>query len=483
MTDLPTEAKLTPGLSSQLSAPNVADPNFPSRPFCPRTQRTHTFNTATMCIKTIFHNQYLDGEEVTERVETCTPGYLCANPKTREVDRKFNYPKMAARSSPDRRASTYYAEDRHIRPPSPLTRPGSRGSDTERRRKPTGFYFDGNKLVEVRHDRSPRRHRAERPVVLEPKQRVQPPHAPEPPAPRAIPIMKRASTMPYGMETPPEVPMRGRRPIIVEERVSTPARKASDGAPLAPVEVVEHATSGRLQRRPTRRDSDLLYPTRRRERSPQGYGSAEDDTERRDRRQRRRQARAQAAGMATSVPTFGNTDVYGSSPSSYGSSSPSSPIIGPSPAVSAVKKELRWEDQQRAVQNARIDARPKLSRSATANANAATQGEVKSILKNASGGASPVMEPQKQQSSRRSSAAFADDELADLYRSVEEMNLQERETSSERRSRLAEEKDSAAYMDRLRNRFSMPPRRFTAGQGVRRRTEIWYPDEGRYKYL
>ena len=431
-----------------------------------------------MCIKTIYHSQYLDGEEVTERVETCTPGYLCANPRIREVERKFNYP-MSGRTSPDRRAPAYYAENRHIRAPSPLTPPGSRGSDTERRRKSTGVYVDGNRLVEVRHDRSPRRPRPERPVVLEPLHRVQPPHAPQPPAPRIIPGMARAATMPYGMETPPEVPMRGRRPIIVEERVATPARRPSDAAP--PVDIFEHATSSRLQRRPTRRDSDLLHPsTRRRDRSPQGYGSAEDDTERRERRRRRRDARAQAAGMATSVPTFGNTDVYGSSPSSRGSSA-SSPVIGPSPAVSAVKKELRWEDQQRAAQNARIGARPKLSRSATTQANAPLQGEVKSILKNASGGTSPVVEPQKQ-SSRRSSAAFADDELADLYRSVEGMNLQERETSAERRTRLAEETDSAAYMDRLRNRFSMPPRRFTAGQGVRRRTEIWYPEEGRYKY-
>ena len=367
--------------------------------------------------------------------------------------------------------------------PSPLTPPGSRGSDTERRRKSTGVYFDGNKVVEMRHDRSPRRPRAERPpVVLEPKVlRVQPPHAPEPPSPRAIPIMKRASTMPYGMETPPDVPMRGRRPIIVEERVPTVTRKASDASPLAPVEVHEHATSSRLQRRTTRRDSDFLHPTRRRERSPQGYGSAEDDTERRERRRRRREARAQAAGMATSVPTFGNTDVYGSSPSSLGSSGGSSPIIGPSPAVNAVKKELRWEDQQRAAQNARIEARPKLMRSATANANSGVQGEVKSILKKTSAGTSPVLEPQR--TSRRSSAAFADDELADLYRSVEGLNLHERETSAERRARAAEEQDSAAYMSRLRNRFSMPPRRFTAGQGVRRRTEIWYPEEGRYKYL
>jgi len=433
-----------------------------------------------MCIKTIYHNQYLDGEEVTERTETCTPGYLCANPKVREVDRQFNYARKSARSSPDRRAKTYYAEDRHIRQPSPMTPPGSRGSDTERRRLATDVFLDGNRLVEVRHDRSPRRQRSERPVVTDSKVRIKPPYAPEPPAPRAIPIMKRASTMPYGMETPPEVPMRGRRPIIVEDRVPTPRKISTDATLAPPAEIYEHATASRLQRRPTRRDSDLLYPTRRRERSPQGYGSAEDDTERRERRRRRREARVEAAGMATSVPTFGNTDVYGSSPSSYGSSAASSPIIGPSPAVSAVKKSLRWDDQQRAAQNARIHARPKLSRSATVNAGNATQGEVKSILKKGSGSTSPVVD---QKSSRRSSAAFADDELATLYRSVEELKLQEREASAERRARIAEEKDSDAYMDRLRNRFSMPPRRFTAGQGTRRRTEIWYPDEGRYKYL
>jgi len=410
-----------------------------------------------MCIKTIYHNTYVGGAtDITERVDSCVPGYLCANPRVREVDRALNYAKLSLTG----RQSPSYTD---VRPSSPLTPPGSRGSDTERRRR-TGVYVDGNKYVEVRHERSPRRHR-DRPTLAEPKHFI--PRVPEPPAPRPIPI-KRASTMPYGMETPPE---RGRRPIIVEERVTTP-RHHSDAVPLGPVEVLEHASSGR--RRSSRIDADLLHPHRRRHsRSPQGYGSAEDEHERRERHRRRRERRAQAVAMATSVPTFTNTDVYSSSyGSSYASSPASSPIVGQSPAVAAVKKELRWEDQLRAAQNARIRQRPKLSRSATVNAG--VSGEVKSILKKAS--RSPVAEPRRK--------ASADDELAELYRSVEGMNLHEekRESSTERRTRLAEETDSQAYIDRLKNRFSMPPRRYTAGTGPRRRTEIWYPDEGWYKY-
>ncbi len=407
-----------------------------------------------MCLKTVYINTYADNaQDVTEKVIPCTPGYMCPNPRVEERYRRIPLTKSQFHANSfSSLTAPYYAPDRNLRPPTPVSPPGSRGSDGERRLSRSNMYVSGMRVVDVSQpDRSPRRRERRVPVVPEPST-------------RPIPI-KRASTMPYGMETPPE---RGRRPIIIEQFAP---RHVSSAVPVGPVEIVEHASS-RLQRRFSRRDSDFLTPYREHSRSPQGYGSAEDEQERRQRRHRRRDARVQAAVMPASVPTFGNTDIYGTSPaSSYGSSSagsafppPPQAFLEPSAAVAAVKKELRWEDQVRARQNARISQRPKLSRSATG-----VQGEVKSILKN-----SPSSSP--------AAAATHDDELAELYRSVEGMNLQEREASTQRRSREAEEKDSADYIDRLRNRFSMPQRRFTIGTGAKRRSEIWYPEEGRYKY-
>jgi hypothetical protein len=424
-----------------------------------------------MCIKTIYHNIYADGDKnITERVDCCTPGYMCANPTVRERFRQLNCTKLelsTGRASPsglsDRRP--LYANDRNVRPmtpPSMSPSPAGRGADDKNIRQSKRYSVNG---VEIINHSPRRRERRERPVTYEPKVHV--PHAPEPPAPRPVPF-QRASTMTFGMETPPE---RGRRPIIVEDRVP---RQTSGAVPVGPVDILEH-TSSRLHRRSSHRDSgagDFLTPHRQLSRSPQGYGSAEDERERQERRRRRRELRAQASVMPASMPTFGNTDIYGSSyESSYGSattsnrSSIASPVVDPSPAVAAVKKELRWEDQMRKQHNDRIRQRPKLSRSSTANA--AVQGEVKSILKNGND-ANP-------------------EELAELYRSVEKMALEdrEREASAQRRSRMekaAQAQDDAALRERLRNRFSMPPRRFTAGSGAKRRTEIWYPDEG-YKYF
>ncbi len=355
------------------------------------------------------------------------------------------------------------------------SRPASRGSGSDGDRRHSR-YISGVRVVDVSQpERTSPSGRRRRPAA-EPTTTSSSTSLP-------IPI-KRASTMPYGMETPPERPERGRRPIIVEQLVPRqPAAPA--GPPTATVEMVEHGGS-RVQRRLSRRDSEFLLPYREHSRSPQGYGSAEDDRERRERRRRRRDARAHAAVMPASAPSAPDA-IYGSSPlsaSSYGSSQGSSSFappppprraatVEPSAAVAAVKKELRWEDQLRAQQNERISQRPKLGRSVTA---APVQAEVKSILKN--GNTSPS--PSSSKTRRNSSAAVvSEDELAALYRSVEDMSLlHERESSTQRRAREAEEHDSAAYMDRLRNRFSMPPRRFTAGAGAKRPHRDLVPGRG-----
>ncbi|KAK2602929.1 hypothetical protein N8I77_009426 [Diaporthe amygdali] len=56
------------------------------------TERVSTQdNTYIKCIKNIYYNVYIDGEEdVTERVNSCRPGHMCSNPIVREFDRKIN---------------------------------------------------------------------------------------------------------------------------------------------------------------------------------------------------------------------------------------------------------------------------------------------------------------------------------------------------------------------------------------------------------
>lgn len=493
-----------------------------------------------MCIKTIFHNTYSDGQfDITERVESCTPGYMCANPHVVQYNRDYGCSRQQAKASQaktDRVPGS--PSPRSVSPSSPgSSRAGTSGSgvgsDAAARRtkiRMQDIYVNGTKIATTSSST----------------------------APRPIPI-KRAATMTYGgMEPPPE---RGRRPIIVEERVPSRAAFANQAgaASPVPVEVLEYSSSPR-RRRSLRHDPTILQgvrrsSSRRREegglapsampaggddflsphrlprhgadRSPQGYGSAEDEQDRTERRRRRRAARERASVMPSSLPAFGNTDVFGSSlESSAGVSSASprfasastsassSPSASPaasataasaSPAVSAVKKELRWEDEMRRRQNERINMRPKLSRSQTVtDTNAKLHGEVKSILKNGNGTASGAATPAEGRSPRRSpqpsprearpsgsrrssfvgpspttAAGYASD-VEDVFTSFAGLGINDRRAPVDAAD---ESPAAAAERNRLRNRFSMPPRRFTAGSAFKRRTEIWYPDEGRYRFM
>ncbi|TPX10420.1 uncharacterized protein E0L32_008639 [Thyridium curvatum] len=435
-----------------------------------------------MCRKTIYHNTYIDGDrDVTERVDCCTPGRMCAAPKIREVHRQLPYIKAGHSSSPGRASPAVY--DRDMYPPTPLSnspspRPDGGERSSKYHKRGQDIYVGGTRMVEVNdHSGSGSRRRRgdRRPVVLESSStQGYKPYAPEPPSPRPIPI-KRSSTMTYGIDTPPREETRGRRPIIVEERV--PSRR--NPSVTAPVDVFEHSSAPRLSRRnSSRRDSAYLAPSSRLERSPQGYASAEDERERHERRRIRHERRAQAAAMASSAPTSHQEALYGSS---YGSSSyASSPSSGftsspkfsgePSAAVHEVKKHLRWEDQMRAKQNAKIDSRPKLSRSNTTGGGG-VQTEVKSILKNAGEGQVP---------------AAPKDGMAELYSSMEGLGIRgssaSRPSSREKQAQRQEDREEAEYQERLRSRFNIPPRRYTS-IGPKRRSEVWYPDEGRYKYL
>jgi hypothetical protein len=108
----------------------------------------------------------------------------------------------------------------------------------------------------------------------------------------------------------------------------------------------------------------------------------------------------------------------------------------PPPEIQVVppKKELRWEDQERAKQNERIARRPKVHQ------------ELKGILKKGEPAA----------------------EYDDLRRAVGKMDIH----SSQSRVQDGNED----YFDRLRNRFEEPRER-------RRRSRVYYPGEGVYKYM
>ncbi|OAA58030.1 hypothetical protein SPI_06915 [Niveomyces insectorum RCEF 264] len=353
-----------------------------------------------MCIKTVYHNTYRDGQyDVTERVEACTPGYMCANPLVVEYDREYTIARHEAKAlqaKTDR--APFHASPRAPRPSSPSGSGSGSGSSHHHnnnapRNRTSGIYAPASSATAA-------------------------PAATTSTAPRPIPIpipIRRAATMTYGgMEPPPE---RGRRPIIVEDRVPrSPRASGRVSASPAPVEVLAH-TSSPSRRRSLRHHSQLhhhdpdfdvrrgssgglragripltvpppesngfLSPQRAADASPQGYGSAEDEKERAERRRRRRAARERASVLPSSLPAFGNTDVFGSS------------------------------------------------------------------YESTAGG------------SNGSSSAAA------------------RRPVNESRAAAAERE----YQDRLRNRFSMPPRRYTAGNSFKRRTEIWYPDEGRYRFM
>lgn len=212
-------------------------------------------------------------------------------------------------------------------------------------------------------------------------------------------------------------------------------RRTSEREPPVTTTTIPASSIGRRNSLSTPATRDFLTPhyrsaaastsprRARADSSPIGYASAEDAAGREERRRRRRNNRDTfaPASVPTAPAVFGNiysphthshsrtgsghdsgfASSYESSGytttspagSSFTSPTPSSTASGnvsevrTSPAAAAVKKNLRWQDDERRRQNEKIDRRPKLSRDETitpanAHAHAKVQGEVKSILKN-----------------------------------------------------------------------------------------------------
>ncbi|EFX00707.1 hypothetical protein CMQ_7709 [Grosmannia clavigera kw1407] len=452
-----------------------------------------------MCIKRVFHNTYNDGyKDVTQRVDPCQLGHMCPNPRIIEYDCDFKKSHREAEMAHTRGDHSLPASLK-IFPPTPRSlspsspgfgsRSGYSTSGGGDRRRPDSF---------VNGTSSPRVN-----VFV----------APEPPTFNIHPInIQRKSTMPRGLETPP--PERGRWPVVVEDHKP---RGVSSASPSVPV-VVEHASASRLSRRKSKLDrhtdssrnrssshhrhhestrasampayDTYLKPhSRHTTHSPPGYGSAEDEHDREARRRRRQAANERAAVTPSSLPVFGSNNVlgtsYSSSTTSYGSNSATV-----SPAVATVRKELRWEDEQRKKQNADISKRPSLSRSQSVKDNTKLQGDVKSILKNGPPvpitpdvERSPTASPKASPRDRRASLSATDHrttDIDDVLNSFAGLGIHGRGTSPA--DRASETSADREYRDRMRGRFNMAPRHFMAGGSSKRRTEVWYPDEGRYRF-
>ncbi|KAK7711393.1 hypothetical protein SLS64_005416 [Diaporthe eres] len=457
-----------------------------------------------MCIKNIYHNVYVDGDkDVTERVDACRSGHICSDPIVREFDRKINCTRLQLSATPgrtdspssslkDRQPTPYYFDHR--------SSPSYGDSDRERRREKRAsqqrLYVDGDRVTDYGVRRSGSR-RTE---------------------PIPIPKVRRSSTMPVddGYYSEPRREHRS-RPVIVEggdrsRRSSSAQRRESSAVPLGPYDVLYNygAGSSRRDRERHARDS-YLEPSRSHRRHSKSPVEVYPEPDQYD-RERRRLRRAKPTIVDGPATTGITADaIYGSSPfggsydSSYGSHPSNDPWTRhaaygtqtPPDSRAPAVKGVRWDDDPRAAQNAKINSRPKLSRSATitgAGTGSHLHGEVKGILKNtnpatiygpttaAGAGSPPAVQPLQRE------------ELDDLYKSVRGIGVDERETAAQRQARREkEERDERDYRDRLMNRFSprdrrssfdMPPRRFTVEKGSRggRRAEVFYPDEGRYKY-
>ncbi|KAJ9137118.1 hypothetical protein NKR23_g9315 [Pleurostoma richardsiae] len=456
-----------------------------------------------MCIKKIFHNTYLDGErDRTELVETCRPGHMCAEPVVREYDRQIGCTKSQLSSSPHRansplsvangRSNPYFSSgihEHHLCPPTPRSPgygSGSEQSDRERERRyrklGPGIYVNDEKVMDL-GGRASRRHErrsgADRVVVNHE------PHTTLPPSPIPIPAPKlhRSTTMPAGNAFTADRHAERRRPIIIENS-NRPTRRQSLSMKLA--DTLPHTSSqSQPHRYSSHYDADFLQPqSHRSRRSAEMY--TVDDHERAERRRLRRESRPLQPASSSPNPRAAIIDpvlpadhIYGSSPhygSSWGSSATANSggnrgHVSPSPAAEAVKKELRWEDELRAAQNARIRARPKRASTMTP-----LQGEVRGILKTDG-------------RARYEGQPLDMDGMDELYASLRGLSMEERERRRRERmqrheeeSREWEEQDhNTNYTDRLRNRFELPQRRLSAAN--KRRSEVFYPEDGRYKFM
>lgn len=214
--------------------------------------------------------------------------------------------------------------------------------------------------------------------------------------------------------------------IVLEERgrrrrdvLTEPRWTSSREIPLGPVRFLETLGSTHRANSGSRRSASPRPDyLREHSRSQRGYEFRNEERERKERIR----------------PSHRTSSFYNSSDFTSTSRRTEDAYMTPPPEVkiSPPKKELRWEDEVRARQNERIARRPKVHQ------------EVKSILKK-------------------------EETYDELRRAVGEMDIHPTQ------QRNVPEDDDALYWERLRNRFEEPRER-------RRRSKIYYSDDGLYKF-
>lgn len=310
------------------------------------------------------------------------------------------------------------------------------------------------------------------------------------------------------------------RPRVVQASPSRSRRESSEGVPLGFYDLLYNhgASSSRHGDRDRYAVKDSRYADppsrttrashhRRRSESPM-EGHYKDDDYYRERTPLRRKPKVvQLPHDPEPEVVYGSTPLVGPfSSSSYGNS-PHRPggALSQSPPAS---KSVRWGDDPRASQNAKISNRPGrggLSRSASVSAGAGTGAVV--------GGGRGILKKTPATTEDDAAAAPAVQDLTReqyhaLYHSAAAIGADARATSPQRR--VKEERgealvDSAGMIEGLRKRmngagasrdrrfsFDMPPRRFSVGGGAGgygekassrgRRPEVFYDDSRRDWY-
>lgn len=208
-----------------------------------------------------------------------------------------------------------------------------------------------------------------------------------------------------------------------------------------------------------------------------------------ERRRLRPKTKARIVQEADAAITYGASPLMPPFDSSYGSQRTSDFTRAASMSASP-PKSVRWGDDPRLAQNAKIQSRAAKRDSISAGAGTGTGENVKSILKNTEASPAPAVQP------------LSNDQYDALYKSAQSIGVEDRATESQRKvlqeRSWDEDRDSRDMIEGLRKRisnygvtddhrypaFDMPPRRFNGAWGEKassrgRRSERFYDDRRR----
>lgn len=411
-----------------------------------------------MCLTKVYYNTYADGaQDISEKAYPCRDGRGCSRPDVRKYDRKFPFSKLgdslpeSHRSLSERKPTPYF---------EPHTPRGSKSPSPSRKRD-SDMYMSGTKSSKHRDYYDPYSssydpydyHRSS--SRRDPRDRDRYEREPR---------LKRSSTL------PPQIVYMDRDDAkSSRSRSRSSSRDYSRDIPLGLVPLADeygrrrHSISGsRSHSREgssSRDGSDHYY--RRRTDDPHGYMFIDDQDERRRQRRQERTARRSSFTEPSSSAAMKDYDLSSSSRylprrastvvhHSDGSVSTGS---GSGSGSSSRPKQLRWLDQVRAKQNAEIASRPIPG----------IDVEPKGILKH--GGES-------KSKGRDKGKGREMDDIAELRRAVERMEIPRGRDREPRRSGGRDEWDYAG-------RYGVGGYGDEVG-GRRKRSKVWSGDDRYY---